>query len=223
MPQSADLFSLLPNHYGHGKSRNGDPGTPYDIVFIIIWTVRARENHRLVHREEWDQLVHRENEGFLHSKLHHAEFENKKAIAHAAGAVGAAPPFPAVPSKQVETMKSVANPLLSAKAAAPILIQKQDSANQAPVQPVKNVEPVIAQSAVKSDSVGNIANEPVVEKAPSVAPKSNFPSIKIDISLSEEEIEKEMERIKVGSGGFDVALDFNFNFRLIPNTCPLEK
>jgi len=112
---------------------------------------------------------------------------------------------------------------LSAKAAAPILIQKQDSANQAPVQPVKNVEPVIAQSAVKSDSVGNIANEPVVEKAPSVAPKSNFPSIKIDISLSEEEIEKEMERIKVGSGGFDVALDFNFNFRLIPNTCPLEK
>ena len=43
------------------------------------------------------------------------------------------------------------------------------------------------------------------------------------LGLNTEEAEKEMERIKVGSGGFDVALDFNFNFRLIPNTCPLEK
>ena len=162
------------------------------------WRPRGRENHRLVHREEWDQLVHRENQGFLHSKLHHAEFENKKALAHAAAVAQAAQAAPVAPSKNIETMKSVANPLLTAKAAAPISIQKPVDVEKALVDTVKVAAP---QSVFNNEPDVPAVSDQLVEKPPSAAPKSSFPSIKIDISLSDEEIEKEMERIKVRLSG----------------------
>ena len=133
---------------------------------------------------------YRENEGFLHSKLHHAEFENKRDQAHESQ------PTSKPSSSSVETMKSAANPLLTAKAAAPI-IPANNKPNQQQAQnqsPSSSVVPPPASSKVESSQ--SLTTEVKTTQ------KSNFPNIKIESSMTEDQIEKELERLRVRLIGY---------------------
>ena len=155
--------------------------------------------------------VLRENEGFLHSKLHHGEYEKRKAEAHNGAAASSSVTDKSVVSKSVETMKPHPNPLLTAKVAPPInpaLLLK-------PVSVAKSAEvakPVVADNTPDNPPVA--ASEAIKPAAPSeqqqqqqqqqpaapAAPVKNFPNIKIEATLTAEEIQAEMERAKVFFG-----------------------
>ena len=133
------------------------------------------------------KLILRENEGFLHSKLHHAEFENKRDQAHESQ------PTSKPSSSSVETMKSAANPLLTAKAAAPIIPanNKPNNEQPAPNNPPSSSSAVPPPASSKAESSQSLTTEVKTTQ------KSNFPNIKIESSMTEDQIEKELERLRV--------------------------
>ena len=120
--------------------------------------------------------------------MHHAEFENKRDQAHES-----AQPTSKPSSSSVETMKSAANPLLTAKAAAPI-IPANNKPNEQPAgnNPPSSSAVVQPQSASsKAESSQSLTTEIKTTQ------KSNFPNIKIESSMTEDQIEKELERLRV--------------------------
>ena len=122
--------------------------------------------------------------------MHHAEFENKRDQAHESQ------PTSKPSSSSVETMKSAANPLLTAKAAAPI-IPANNKPNQQQAQnqsPSSSVVPPPASSKVESSQ--SLTTEVKTTQ------KSNFPNIKIESSMTEDQIEKELERLRVRLIGY---------------------
>ena len=124
--------------------------------------------------------------------MHHAEFENKRDQAHEN-----AQPTSKPSSSSVETMKSAANPLLTAKAAAPI-IPANNKPNEQPAgnNPPSSSAVVQPQSASsKAESSQSLTTEIKTTQ------KSNFPNIKIESSMTEDQIEKELERLRVCLAG----------------------
>ena len=118
--------------------------------------------------------------------MHHAEFENKRDQAHES-----AQPTSKPSSSSVETMKSAANPLLTAKAAAPI-IPANNKPNEQPAPNPSSSAAVQPQSASsKAESSQSLTTEIKTTQ------KSNFPNIKIESSMTEDQIEKELERLRV--------------------------
>ena len=118
--------------------------------------------------------------------MHHAEFENKRDQAHEN-----AQPTSKPSSSSVETMKSAANPLLTAKAAAPI-IPANNKPNEQPAPNPSSSAAVQPQSASsKAESSQSLTTEIKTTQ------KSNFPNIKIESSMTEDQIEKELERLRV--------------------------
>ena len=117
--------------------------------------------------------------------MHHAEFENKRDQAHES-----AQPTSKPSSSSVETMKSAANPLLTAKAAAPIIpANNKPNEQPAPNPSSSAVQPQSASS--KAESSQSLTTEIKTTQ------KSNFPNIKIESSMTEDQIEKELERLRV--------------------------
>ena len=122
--------------------------------------------------------------------MHHAEFENKRDQAHESQ------PTSKPSSSSVETMKSAANPLLTAKAAAPI-IPANNKPNQ---QQAQNQSP--SSSAVPSPSSSKVESSQSLTTEVKTTQKSNFPNIKIESSMTEDQIEKELERLRVRLIGY---------------------
>ena len=117
--------------------------------------------------------------------MHHAEFENKRDQAHESQ------PTSKPSSSSVETMKSAANPLLTAKAAAPI-IPANNKPNQ---QQAQNPSP--SSSAVPPPASSKVESSQSLTTEVKTTQKSNFPNIKIESSMTEDQIEKELERLRV--------------------------
>lgn len=168
------------------------------------WRPHNRKNHRLVHREDFDKLVHRENEGFLHSKLHHGEYEKRKAEAHNSVSSSTSAKGVAV-SKSVETMKPHPNPLLTAKVAPPInpaLLMKKPLVNNNLPSPAEMDKPLLTSNKVDNPekSVAEVkieSEQPTAQQTVPAAPVKNFPNIKIDVVLTAEEIQAEMDKAKI--------------------------
>ena len=120
--------------------------------------------------------------------MHHAEFENKRDQAHESQ------PTSKPSSSSVETMKSAANPLLTAKAAAPI-IPANNKPNNNNEQPASNNPP--SSSAVPPPASSKAESSQSLTTEVKTTQKSNFPNIKIESSMTEDQIEKELERLRV--------------------------
>ena len=120
--------------------------------------------------------------------MHHAEFENKRDQAHESQ------PTSKPSSSSVETMKSAANPLLTAKAAAPI-IPANNKPNNNNEQPAPNNPP--SSSAVPPPASSKAESSQSLTTEVKTTQKSNFPNIKIESSMTEDQIEKELERLRV--------------------------
>ena len=112
-------------------------------------------------------------------------------------------------------MKPHPNPLLTAKVAPPInpalLLKKQPANNNVP-SPAETDKPLLTDS--KADNPDKAVAEVKIESeqppaqqqqqaaaAAPAAPVKNFPNIKIDVVLTAEEIQAEMDKAKVSRLG----------------------